>query len=269
MIITDKFVMLNFPKTGSSFARSALKSIYRQKSSRKRLLAEKLGICKPSMKELMFPKIDEISYYGIKDQHGTLRQIPRAHQYKPVVTITRNPFSRYISTYLYRWWKRYPPAEEQVICERYPNFPDLSFSEYYEMMHEYGRRQRLQNLELKIDLGIHSIQFIQFYFNDPEAILKGIDSDYIEQARYEDDLRNISFIHQENLRKDLVSFLLKVGFEEKDIEFIEQMEKVNVTDKKGTDGDNISLYLRNDVGQKIMERDRLLFRIFPEYLTSC
>jgi len=82
MIITDDFVMLNFPKTGSSFAREALKRLYANRN----------------IIELMLPKITEKRYRDRVDQHGTFRQIPLAHKNKPVLSITRNPLSRFQST---------------------------------------------------------------------------------------------------------------------------------------------------------------------------
>ena len=42
MIVTNDFVMLNLPKTGSSFARAAIKEIYEQRQARKSIMVKAL-----------------------------------------------------------------------------------------------------------------------------------------------------------------------------------------------------------------------------------
>jgi hypothetical protein len=266
MIITNDFVMLNFPKTGSSFARKVIKQAYAERNSLSRKVLEKLRICNPSVLELMLPKIDESLHYNIKDQHGTLRQIPKPHRNKPKVSITRNPILRYESTYQFRWWEKHPPADMKIILKRYPRFPNLSFSEYYEMIHIYARQNRLFNIAPRLDIGLHTIQFIQFYFNDPESVFKKIDNAYIKERCFREDIGPISFLHQENLNSELRTFLLHNGFKENQVIFIDSMERINVTEKKKEDSECAKLLLDNDILNTIIERDRLLFEIFPEYL---
>ena len=258
--------MLNFPKTGSSFARKVIEQVYAERSSKARRLLEKFRICNPSVMELMLPKIDEKLHYNIKDQHGTLRQIPKAHRDKPIVSITRNPILRYESTYQFRWWERNPPADMEIILKRYPHFPNLSFSEYYEMIHIYGRQNRLSNIAPKLDLGLHTIQFIQFYFDDPESVLRKIDNAYIDEERFRGDMKSISFLHQESLNSNLRDFLLHIGFKENQVGFIDSMGRINVTEKKQENSECEKLSLENGIQNTIIERDRLLFKIFPEYL---
>lgn len=266
MIITNDFVMLNFPKTGSSFARKVIKEIYSGRSSKFHRILANLGIYNSSFLELMLPKIDTTSLMGLKGQHGTLRQIPAQHNAKPVITITRNPFSRYVSTYLFKWWEKYPPANIDIILDQFPNFPNLTFPEYYLMMHTHGREDHLRGIVPKIDLGLYTIQFIQFYFKDPESVLREIDDNYIDNKLYENDINNIKFIRQENLNRELKEFLLHVGISEKELEFIDTMKKVNVTNKKSEDSDYKKYYSGTSIEEQILQRDRLLFEIFPDYL---
>jgi hypothetical protein len=80
--------MLNFPKTGSSFAREAIRQLYSKQESYVRKTLSSLGLWKPGITELMMPKIDEANTYGIEDQHGTLRQIPLKHRNKQIMSIT-------------------------------------------------------------------------------------------------------------------------------------------------------------------------------------
>ena len=110
--------MLNFPKTGTSFARRILKQLYYQRRSNYRKILEKLRLCNPSIIELILPRIDgKISCNG-KDQHSTSRQIPIAHKNKPILTIIRNPLSLYLSMYHFRLWQRYPPMDRGLVLEQ-------------------------------------------------------------------------------------------------------------------------------------------------------
>jgi hypothetical protein len=265
VIVTDDFVMLNFPKTGSSFARAVLEKLYVERESRLRKLLTRLGVRAPVVMDIHLPKIDEERDYGIRDQHGTLRQIPVGHRHKPVVTITRNPFSRYVSLFLFRWWEQYPPAEPRIILDRYPHFPDLSFSEYYQMEHIHGTESRLRGLVPRIELGLHTIQFIQFYFRDPDTVLRNIDDKYIEEEQYWDDLRDITFLHQENLNLELNEFLLQLGIDQRSLELIDSSPRVNATDKQDA-VDYREYFVEDKIENQILERERLLFAIFPEYL---
>lgn len=264
MIVTNDFVLLNFPKTGSSFVRQAVKQVYSQPQSRVSSLLTRLGIRQPELVELMMPKIDEEFDYGIVDQHGTYRQIPQAHKNKLILSITRNPFTRYVSDYQFQWWKKYPPTKVEVLKADYPQFPDLSFEDYYQMMHRYGRANRLRGIRPGIDIGLHTIRFIQFYFQEPESILAEITEHYIESEAYKKDMAKVHFLHQENLSVELKLFLVSLGFERSKVNFLNEAKPVNVT-KRTTDRD-IDKYYSEALVEKILLRDKLLFALFPEYL---
>ena len=263
MIITDRFVMLNFPKTGSSFARDVLREVHQYDTWRNRL-RRRLPFASPSMIELCLPKLDRRFPKGLRDQHGTYKQIPPAHMHKPVVSITRNPFDRYVSAYLYGWWKTVPHAPEAQLREKYPHFPHLSFREFYEMINHFGRANLLQDVTPRTDLGFHSLQFIQFYFRDPARTLRLIDLAYIQQKTYLDDMAEVVFLHQENLGDELQTFLLGLGYLERSIDFIRHADRVNVTPRCDHSLRWQELY-SEELIEDVLKRDRLLFELFPEY----
>jgi hypothetical protein len=264
VLITDSFVMLNFPKTGSSFARKLIKEAYsREYDTGIRGVLRRLRLVRSRTREVMSPHIDDTAQEeGYLDQHGTRRQIPPEYRGRQIVTITREPVSRYESMFFFEWWKSYPPAEVALIKEKYPNFPDLTFDQYYEMSHDFARRDRLCDVETKIDLGICTIQFIQFYFENPAEILARIDNEYIDQEQWRDELADISFLRQENLREDLKVFLLKVGLSEESLAPIDESGDVNVSARPEATGQTT---LSRENLDLIRERDRLLYRIFPFY----
>ncbi len=266
MFITEDLLMLNFPKTGSTFAREVLRRVYSKRDTLIEKALVKIGLRKPSVIDLLLPPLDVGIGTGLTNQHGMVRQIPTIYQDRPIVTITRNPLSRYVSTYLFRSWVEFPPTDVQTIKKRYPNYPDLSFSEYYEMMQTYEVEKRLNGITPKIELGVFTIQFIRFYFKDPEAILKKIDLDYIENKEYMNELSKIHFIKQENLNSELKGFLLSVGMTKEELSFMDSMDKINVSKQKKDKSNFKEYYLGTDIEQKVLDRERLLFSIFPDYL---
>ncbi len=162
MVITDQFVMLNLPKTGSSFARKALKKVHHYDTLPNKIL-RKLSLAGSSMIELSHPSLDRQFPEDLRDQHGTYRQIPEEHRHKTVVSVIRNPVDRYVSAYLFGWWKINLHTTEKRLRQAFPHFPELSFREYYEMINLFGRENRLRGMSPRIDLGFYTIQFIQFF----------------------------------------------------------------------------------------------------------
>lgn len=182
MIITERFVMLNFPKTGSSFARAI-----------------------------------------IKEAHN-----------------------------------------DNARSRRFPTFPDLTFSQYYDLIHLYGRENKLNGATPGLDLGNHTIHFIQFYFPDPEELLNQIDAQYVSRQRYLAEMPTINFLHQERLNEELHNFLRRCDYPPEQIDFILGAKPVNVTRRRREQQDPTTFYTPALVG-KILERDRMLFDLFPEY----
>ncbi len=266
MVITDQFVMLNLPKTGSSFARKALKKVHHYDTLPNKIL-RKLSLAGSSMIELSHPSLDRQFPEDLRDQHGTYRQIPEEHRHKTVVSVIRNPVDRYVSAYLFGWWKINLHTTEKRLRQAFPHFPELSFREYYEMINLFGRENRLRGMSPRIDLGFYTIQFIQFFFREPERTLGLIDDDYIKQKRYLDDMAEVVFLHQENLNSELYDFLRSLGYPERDIGFIRNAERVNVT-PRAKDQRRWEDLCSENLKADILNKDRLIFDIFPEYRTD-
>lgn len=256
MIITDDFLMLNFPKTGSSFARKTISTAYTNRASFTEKLFVKLGMRRPSLQELFCPH----TYLDAVDQHGTFSQIPDQFRQKKLLSITRSPTERYLSMYHYRWWADNPPAAIPQILKSYPDFPNLSFNDYYEMQHSLSRERRLCGILPPIDIGDHTVNFIQLYFKNPNKVLSNIDNDYIFSGEFRKDIPDIHFIHQENLRFELKQFLLdQCRFKKSHLDFMDDSEIINASNKSSVAN------IDNEIKQKIYSRDALIYEIFPEY----
>ncbi|WP_209403890.1 hypothetical protein [Pseudozobellia sp. WGM2] len=238
MIITKNFVILNFPKTGSTFIRKVVKGIFYKRRKKNIWINAlyKLGL-KLDFKELMTEHPTVTNY---KDPHGCYDQIPDIDKNKIILSGVRDPYERLESLYKFKWWAKYPPIAKNEIDTHFPNFPDLTFHQYLEL-------DALENEELKnkygidnnIKIGNQSIQFIRFFFKNHKEILANLNADYFINGDYKGDLCAVNFIKNENLNEELALFLLKYDFSEEEINYVREHEKVNVTK---TDGDNGLLF---------------------------
>jgi hypothetical protein len=264
MIITDEFVMLAFPKTGSSFVRKSLKRLHKYNTLPNRVLRRLHLPTNTSMTELILPVIDQKKPPYPYSRHVTYLQIPEEHRHKVVASCIRNPFERYVSVYQFGQWKKTFHNYSEQLTREFPQFPDLSFDEYYRMIHIFARDNRLDEISPKIDLGVYTIQFIQFHFKNPRRTLQEIDSDYIAQRKYVDDMADIVFLHQENLNQELYEFLSGCGYPREDIEFLLEAERVNVTHRENTQR-KLENFYAPELVETVIRRDRLIFDLFPEY----
>lgn len=241
MLVTDKFVMLNFPKTGSSFARKVIKKVYADSQSR---LSNLNVICE----ELILPNIRNRVAKNKSDHHGTYSQIPLKYMNREVVSIIRNPLDRFLSLYRYGAWKQSPPIPNTEIRSLFPSFPELDMDEFIEMQN-IGIKYRLGFDIQKIGIGIQSIQLVQMFFRHPKLTLEKI-SGGSHAIDILSEMGDIRFLNQENLREDLIDFLSKHGFEANELAFIRTEKASNVSDYGTNDKamlvtDRLKLYLEN------------------------
>jgi hypothetical protein len=258
MIITDKFVFLHYPKTGGSFVTHVLKKIHR------RIRYRRLFINAPACRELLLPNIKRVHGAYRYNQHGIYIQIPEAHRTKPVISCIRNPFDRYVSTYEFRNWSRKYPAPVQKIIERYPDFPDINFEQYLSFINTFDIESRVYHDLLHADIGMITYSFIQFFFKNPEMIIRNLNDEYLMSDAYKNDMPEITFLRTETLNRDLHDLLLKFDYREDDISFILQEEKVNVSKARKT-GKSWAEYYTDDLIEYVRQKERFFLRMFPEY----
>lgn len=182
MIISNDFVLLNLPKTGSTYVRKVLKKIY-NKRVRKKL-----------------------------NPHGIYDQIPLKHKNKKIVSVVRNPYERLLSGFEFGFWQENPAIEQIEIDKHFPNFPDLDINEYIDyliLVSELSYVEKPENLKI----GPMSLQFIYFFFKNPTEVISNLNEDYIKsESEFLKEIAPIEFLKQETLNQDLHDFLLDNKF---------------------------------------------------------
>lgn len=269
MIITPKLVLLNFPKTGSTFARAVLKEIHNINTPLKDYLLSRVGLKVNGMREII--GVSNQSVYQvlqeIRGQHSTYSQIPRKYKSLPVVSIIRNPFERYVSLYEFRWWVNYPLyAENPEILQSYPSFPDITFKQYMEMTSRFGMPDFVpEDIELKADVGLYTLQFLRFFHPSPDRVIRNLTKEYLESQSYRDELGKVTFLHTENLTSELMDYLKEVGYSPDDYQQVAEVGRKNVNRGNWQHPDGIAQYYDEELIRRVRYIDRLLFDLFPEY----
>ncbi len=209
MIITDRFVFIHQPKCGGTFVTTVLKRIHgiSNRGTWRKLLGRKY--------DRRFGPIVDSSPRTIT--HDGCRDIPAAHRDKPIVTTVRNPYDRYVSQFYFKWWVRNPKKlgrTPQQIRQRFADFPDISFAEFFELVNTPGVFRIPMAPEMKVTehLGWQSLRFVYLYFKDPLAIYESIDEDYISQRRFEADMHPVRYLRVDRLNQDLHDFLIEMGY---------------------------------------------------------
>ncbi len=264
MIVTDRFVLLNYPRTGSTFVRDALKRIHAARDGAVRRLVARTGLLRRSLDELILP-IDRTSSArreGRRSQHGRYGQIPREHRGKVVVSVLRNPYDRAVSTFEHGFWRDHPPDDPERVRERYPSFPELSFDEYLRMTDELGRDDVRDGAAVPDDVGAHSLHFLRFYSRDPDALLRTLSNvPPIDTLR--DGLGDVRFLRFERLREELAGFLHEFGYTREHVRVVHELPRRNEArtraDRSWRD------YFTPALATWFRTRERTLFELFPEH----
>jgi len=263
MIICNDFVMLNYPKTGSSFVRKVIKDIFKRRSSDNLLkkLAYEINISRP-YKELILPNFQDPNprIRHLVGQHGAYCQVPKEYIDRTIVSVIRNPYERFLSGYLYRWWADNPSLSQDELDEHFPNFPNLNLDDYI-------KYQQLSSEDSELDLGSQTIQFIRMFFKDPKRVLYNITEDYIKSdSAYQQDMPKILFLKQENLNNELSNFLSTKEFSREEVEFAKNYEKTNVTKDRGQDKNSI---WTKEAIEHLERSEQLLFTILKNIGYDC
>lgn len=265
MIITEDFVVLNLPKTGSTFVRTMLKTIYRRRMERRPMVKKGMHFLrierKPLFKELLLPNNRRKLQQTAADQHGTYEQIPLAYRNRPVVSVLRNPYDRLLSLYDFRDWRKRPPLPPNLLREHFPRFPDLTFDDFCRL-EELALASELPHMTSRADVGKQTVRFIQMFFKHPDDVLGRLDEEYVASDRFVDDIADVVFLRTESLNHDLAEFLARHGFSSEEVAFVCRHEKVHVTKNRSPDRDRI---WTESAVNFVRTKERFLFKILAHY----
>jgi hypothetical protein len=262
MLVTDHFVMLNLPKTGSTFARTVIKEIYEDRLNKRSLVTralQRLHMAKrPICEDIMQPNIKLGGLNAEPDQHGTYTQIPGEYRGLPVISIVRNPYSRFMSSYEFRWWGAHPPLKKDLVNKHFPHFPNLSVDDFVRLSELDIIHNRLGEKKLNAEVGIQTIQFIQMFFKDPDHVLQNLTDEYLDSSDALNDMADINFLRQEKLNQDLADFLAKIGYSDEEVVYVRSRDRVNVTPKQAPDRNALWTPTALDY---VRRKERMIFRI--------
>lgn len=287
MIITNSFVWINYPKTGSTFVRDVLRQIYTKIESDSIPSREKtifgfkdiikkierkikdasvglkaeihLGNKQHWMFEVLHPELRPSTgdRYGRPTPHGTISQIPDKYSNLPIVSAIRNPVGRYISTYNYADWKRFDqlPDSMESILSYFPDFPNLDFNTFLAYINHYYKIGKCVVGEDIFDVGPLSYDFLSFFtknaLTENKNFYFGNWNDLIQ-------IKNkVTFLKFSSLNINLYHFLLECGFNQADISFILDKEPLNESSKK--------CIISSSSENSIKEKEWLLYKIFNEF----
>ena len=224
MIITDSFVFLNYPKTGSTFVREALSELYKKKQKKRWPWSRN----KRHFEMYQAPNVRDISPQrrGQPNPHGTYWQIPERARHLPVYSVFRDPLRRFVSAYHYADWKKKEALLDELdtIREKFPMFPELEISDFLAYIHTFTRR--------KLTVGgikyPWAADFVHFFLRDAdkadEKILEFSSRKVLQSA-----MGNVIFLNNSNLNQELADMLVTHGFDENDVAFIRTRAKSNVS----------------------------------------
>jgi hypothetical protein len=250
MIITDKFVFIHVGKTGGTFIMKVLQKLL------------------PETGSLYIGGMDPVLGH-----HQTVREIPKQHRHKPVLASARSPYDYYVSLYEFGAWKKNRKKwfNERATRSRYPNYPDLTFPEFMQVINNWGlgcvrrqpRRPWYPSAFDRARIGNCTYYMLQCLSEKPLRLIENIDRFANAERNV---LPNVHFIKTTNLNQGLFDFLLSMGYESKQLEFILQMGKVRPANSPVRDeSKHWSDHYSTTLLAQVRYLDRLIFAMFPEF----
>lgn len=260
MLITPRFLVLNIPKTGSTFVRTVLKEIEDRRPQRG---WARFGLRRRAIRELYFRKRGSGAFAGVRDQHGAYCQVPARYRRLPVVTIARNPFDRYVSQYEFGLWRDHPAAPAERLLADFPAFPDLDFPAFLEYYHRAANDYLPPAERGPRELGYQARQLIEMIFTNPERAIREADAGWVGSSGFVRGLPEISFLRQERLNDTLCEFLIAHGYAPSEVEFVRDAPRIQPREgtRRGS-ADTWRNYYDASTARRVLERESLLFEIF-------
>ena len=267
MLVSEDFIMISLPKTGSSFVRSVIKKVHsNMKKDMRYVFSTNRKDLK--LKEIYLENVRTDYKVSDKNQHGTYSQIPKnlLSGHREVVSAVRSPIEAYLSRYFfqsYKWVAKHNPDFDKLMKGKLPLFPEVSFEDYMFTITSTLTKVGLNryNVSENLNLGLLSFQFIQFFSFDPQKFLTDLEISSVKTIELDTHFPNIYFLFNETLSQDIYNYLKQKGYSERHIGFIQNEDKINVTERTKAKED----ILNSNILNYMLEKEELLFRFFPQY----
>lgn len=246
MLITPDFVFIHMPKTGGTFITEMLRLVYGAR-------AVETG-----------------------RKHATCDEIPMSERGKPILSVIRSPFDRYVSQYHYGWWKTHPQeyCDPSLVLQQFPSYPQIDFDDFVIIANRYfinvhrGAANGYDAPKLPPDLalGWHSEQFIRFFCRDPQRAFASITEHDIQRGHLDHFEYPVEFLRTETLNRDLADVLQRFGVEAELLHKVRAHHRVMPEQAhEARARQHARDYYHRQLSDFVMHKETFLFNRFPEY----
>lgn len=256
MVITEHFVYIHLPKTGGTFVETVLSELLDKRN------------------ELFIDtsRQDDKLSLRVSNQHSPVSDIPEIDRSKKILFTVRNPYDHYVSFYEFGWWKLYPGDlfNEVRIREKYPHFPNINFEEWlvsnfdWRLLDSTHSESKIAKQIQESNMGPLTLDYVRFIFPCPEIVAANM-KDNFEVVQLRKELPDIYFLHMENLNSELFKFLLSIDYNEQNIKFILEKNKILPEGSHPRTLQSWIDYYTPELKELVRKKERLIFEMFPEY----
>lgn len=151
-------------------------------------------------------------------KHAGCAEIPETERGKPLLSVFRSPFERYVSQYHYGCWRKQPGmyCDPAPIRVEYPEYPNITFKQFVRIANAYFLAPNDGSDSAALQIGWHTQQYLKFYCSDLAAACERIRA----RADFLDGLEHpVHFLHADadGLKRPLLSFLQRFDIAESNL----------------------------------------------------
>jgi len=253
------------PKTGGTFVHGVFKKIikkYKKEHPIKWYLNRfgyKLNLVTP-----IYQKLIDVSYYeypndNVIGQHAGASFIPLEYKKLPIISVKRDPIKKFISSYYYRWWERFPSLTSTQLKELFPHYPEISIEEFFTLANNHVMKNFF-GADFRADIGVLSWQFIRMYSTNPIHVYNNI-----TKANYSEFIETyfvkVEFFEMNQLSSEFETYIKGTGFSEYSDDFLTE-ERIY---PPGSNIKNKPEPVSEVLSEKIKSKEWILYEFFPEY----